>query len=160
MYIFNLCLFSGVFPDYFKHSIIHPIHKSDSRDCVENYRPISVLTALSKIFEKLLNSRLMNFLIQENILSDSQFGFQPKKSTQDAVTRLTNHIVSHVDQKKKCIGTFLDLTKAFDTVSTEILLQKLEATGIREFPFNCLSYQLYIRVTCLTEPNLLKLKIK
>lgn len=133
-HIINLCFCSGIFPKPFKISIIHPIHKNGTRDDVNNYRPISILPALSKIIEKLINKRLMNFLEQEGLLSESQYGFRANKSTEQAVSNLTNFIISNLDKKKKCVGIFLDMAKAFDTVSMPLLLQKLERVGIRGTP--------------------------
>lgn len=133
-HIFNLCINKGIFPNCFKHSLIHPIHKSGPRSNVENYRPISVLPAMSKLLEKLINKRLMNFLQQERIISHCQYGFQPNKSAEDAAINLTNFVASSLDQGKKCVGVFLDLAKAFDTLSINILLKKLEAIGIRGLP--------------------------
>ena len=138
-HIFNRCFGTGIFPDLFKKSIIHPIHKGGTSACVDNYRPISVLTALSKLLEKLINSRLMNYLQQEGLLSPSQFGFQPNKSTSDAVTHLVNKVATNLDRGHKCIGIFLDLAKAFDTVSTQFLLHKLERIGIRGEPLKLFS---------------------
>ncbi|CAG9121615.1 unnamed protein product [Plutella xylostella] len=126
-----MCFKNGVFPDLFKKSLIHPIHKGGNRDVVGNYRPISVLPALSKILEKLMNSRLTNYLEKENLISNSQFGFRAGRSTEDAVSSLTEYIVDLLDNKRKCIGIFLDLAKAFDTVSIPILLSKMENIGIR-----------------------------
>lgn len=119
-HIYNICFSKGVFPNAFKLAIVHPIFKSGNKDEISNYRPISVLTTLSKILEKLLNSRLKNYLNEKNILSDFQFGFRNGRSTEDAVLALTDKIVKHLDRKEKCIGAFLDLSKAFDTVSIPI----------------------------------------
>jgi hypothetical protein len=127
----NLCFAKGIFPDSFKQSIITPVYKSGDRDDVSNYRPISVLPALSKILEKLLNKRLLNYLNTFNILSASQFGFRQGKSTEDAVGALTSLITHNLDVGKKCLAVFLDLKKAFDTVSVPILVHKLEMIGIR-----------------------------
>ncbi|CAK1602723.1 unnamed protein product [Parnassius mnemosyne] len=130
-YMCNLCLKTGVFPDILKRALVHPIHKSGDRDSVENYRPISVLSALSKILEKVLNFRLTNFLKHNNIISDNQFGFVKGKSTEDATLILTETIAKHLDNKSKVIGVFLDLSKAFDTVSVPLLLHKMEMIGVR-----------------------------
>lgn len=130
-HIFNLCLSSGTFPEVFKRSVIHPIYKSGERDCVSNYRPISVLTATSKILEKIISKRLLSFIAKENVISKNQFGFRPKLSTEDAVTSLTDYLAQHIALKHKCIGVFLDLAKAFDTVSIPDLLNKMEGIGVR-----------------------------
>lgn len=130
-YTFNIALSSGVFPRAFKKAVVHPVYKGGDPVSVNNYRPISVLTVMSKIFEKLLNARLTTYLNDNNILSERQFGFRSGKSTQDAVLELTDTVVRNMDKKRKSLGIFLDLSKAFDTVSIPILLNKLERIGIR-----------------------------
>ncbi|KAG7309667.1 hypothetical protein JYU34_004157 [Plutella xylostella] len=127
----NLCFTMGVFPALLKIAIITPVHKSGDRDDVNNYRPISVLPSLSKILEKLINNRLINYLDKYKILSDYQYGFRKGKSTQDAVLSITSKIIDQLDNKGKCLTVFLDLKKAFDTVSVPILVNKLEKIGIR-----------------------------
>lgn len=130
-HICNLSLTTGIFPTSLKKALIHPIHKSGPKDQFSNYRPISVLPALSKILEKIINSRLLSFLKSENILSENQYGFRVGKSTSDAVSKLTNHVARQLDKSNKCIGIFLDLAKAFDTVSITDLLSRLEKLGVR-----------------------------
>ncbi|KAL0819437.1 hypothetical protein ABMA28_007542 [Loxostege sticticalis] len=129
--LLKLCIEQGIFPKAFKKAIITPVHKGGDRDNVTNYRPISVLTSLSKILEKVLNKRLIEFLENHKILSDCQFGFRSKKSTEDAVQELTEFVTNNLDSKQKCVGIFLDLAKAFDTVSIPTLVDKLERIGIR-----------------------------
>lgn len=130
-HIFNQCLTSGVFPDSLKKALVHPIHKNGARDSIGNYRPISVLTVVSKILEKVLNTRLINFLEKNNLIAKNQFGFLKGRSTDDATLELTETIVKHLDSKQKVIGAFLDLSKAFDTVSVPLLLKKMEHIGVR-----------------------------
>ena len=129
--IVSLCFEQGIFPRVFKRALITPVHKSGARDSVTNYRPISVLPALSKVLEKLLNRQLVGFLENNHILSNCQFGFRAGRSTDGAVSSLVEHITSCLDNKKKCVGIFIDLAKAFDTVSIPILVDKLERIGIR-----------------------------
>ena len=129
--LIELCLVQGVFPTVLKKSLITPVYKSGLKDDVANYRPISVLSTVSKILEKVLNTRLTSFLEHNKILSDSQFGFRQGRSTEDAVGQLVDHVSSCVDAKQKCVGIFLDLAKAFDTVSIPSLVDKLERVGIR-----------------------------
>lgn len=130
-HLFSLCFKKGCFPQVFKRAVIHPVYKSGDRGSINNYRPIAVLSVLSKILEKLINKRLVNFIEKYHIISDSQFGFREGKSTEDAVLALTSKIVNLIDKKKKSLCIFLDLKKAFDTVSVPILLKKLEKLGIR-----------------------------
>lgn len=129
--IIELCLSQGIFPKAFKRSLITPVHKGGSRDSVTNYRPISVLSSLSKVLEKVINNRLINFLEHNNLLSSSQFGFRPNMSTEDAVSQLIAHVTSKCDAGQKCLGIFLDLAKAFDTVAIPILVDKLDRIGVR-----------------------------
>lgn len=133
-HICNLAINSGVFPQVFKLGQIKPIYKSGDKNLVDNYRPISVLPTLSKILERIMNKRLVNYLETNNLLSSSQYGFRRGKSTNDAVHDLTSSIVTALDKKKKCLVLFLDLAKAFDTVSIPRLLKKLEWLGIRGLP--------------------------
>lgn len=130
-HICNLSLTEGKFPSEWKSATVIPIFKSGSKSDPCNYRPISLLSCFSKILEKMVNKRLTDFLEEKNLLSDRQFGFRRGKSCQDAVSLLTNVISEHLDNKKACIGVFLDLAKAFDTVSIPILVRKLELFGIR-----------------------------
>lgn len=131
VHICNLALSTGTFPDALKLAEVLPIYKSGNRDCVNNYRPISILPTISKILEKVIAVRFTNYLENNNLLSTSQHGFRPKHSTTQAVNELTNYIVTNMDAKKKVIVVFLDLAKAFDTVSVPLLLQKLELMGVR-----------------------------
>lgn len=130
-HVMNLSLSSGKFPDDWKIASVVPIHKDGPKSSPANFRPISLLPVLSKILEKLVNKRLSNYIEQNKILSAHQFGFRPGKSTEQAVHQLMDFIVTGLDCGKKCIGVFLDLAKAFDTVSPLILLCKLERLGIR-----------------------------
>lgn len=130
-YIFNLSLVSGCFPDRWKLAQVTPIYKNGRKDDPNNYRPISLLSVFSKILEKIVNSRLTAFLDKHKVLSDNQFGFRKGKSTEDAAIYLSNKISSFIDGGEKCVGVFLDLCKAFDTVSKDILLRKLDASGVR-----------------------------
>lgn len=133
-HLVNLCFSKGVFPSVLKQSIITPVFKSGSKNDVNNFRPISVLTAISKVLEKIINSRLIGFLDKYDILSNSQYGFRQGRSTHDAIKDLTSLIIEQLDKGKKCLTVFLDLKKAFDTVSIPTLLRKLERIGIRSTP--------------------------
>lgn len=131
VHICNLSLASGVFPSSFKVALVHPIPKAGPSGCFSDFRPISVLSTLSKILEKVINKRLSKYLETYKIIASNQYGFQTGLSTEDAVLRLTNKIVSTLDKGDKCLAIFLDLSKAFDTVSLPLLLYKLENIGVR-----------------------------
>ncbi|KAI3381283.1 hypothetical protein SNEBB_002555, partial [Seison nebaliae] len=114
--IINMSFQSGIFPDCLKTAKITPIHKTGSEKTISNYRPISVLPWLSKIFEKCIAKQLMNYLEHNTILISTQFGFRKNKSTQDAMVQFTELLYSALDSKQHCISVFIDLQKAFDTV--------------------------------------------
>ncbi|CAB3235085.1 unnamed protein product [Arctia plantaginis] len=135
-YICNLVLSTGKFPKAFKKAIIHPIFKGGDGSRVNNYRPIAVLPVLSKIIERIMNNRLITYLEGNQLLSSIQFGFRAGKSTSDAVHELTDYIVTEMDGGQKVLGIFLDIAKAFDTVSVPNLMSKLESLGIRGVPLD------------------------
>ncbi|CAB3228852.1 unnamed protein product [Arctia plantaginis] len=148
-YIFNLCINAGVFPDLFKRALIHPIYKTGDVDRVNNYRPISVLPSLSKILEKIINTRLKKYLEEKDIISINQYGFRSNRSTNDAVHELTENIVQALDRRKKSLAIFLDLAKAFDTVSIPKLILKLERIGVRDQQLNLFISYLTNRTQCV-----------
>ncbi len=131
-YLINLSFEKGVFFDNLKISKTIPIFKDKGSklDCC-NYRPISLLSNINKIIEKLMHSRLYKFLSIHNCLYDQQFGFRNKHSTTHALTDLTEDIRNALDNNTFAIGIFIDLQKAFDTVDHKILLHKLDYYGIR-----------------------------
>ncbi|CAG9115901.1 unnamed protein product [Plutella xylostella] len=130
-FIINLSLSSGVVPANLKMANVCPIYKSGDKNDVTNYRPISLLTSLSKILEKVVNNQLLKFLEKESLLHDHQFGFRRGRSTEDAVANLVDHVAKKLDSGERCVGVFLDLAKAFDTVSRPILLKKMASYGIQ-----------------------------
>ena len=143
--IFNNSIKEGIFPDAMKLAKVIPIHKGDSRYVVSNYRPISLLPILSKIFEKIMYNRLIEFIDKNNILIPNQFGFQKNKSTEMAVNAIINNIINSYENKDTAYCIFLDFAKAFDTVNHNILLKKLEHYGIRGTPLNWFKSYLYDR---------------
>ena len=128
--IINLSLSLGIFPDRLKISKIIPIFKSDNAILVQNYRPISILPAISKIFERAVYNRIFQFLVDNDLLYKHQYGFRPGHSTSHALTNFVTKAASAIDCHKYLAGIFLDLSKAFDTLDHAMLLSKLEAYGI------------------------------
>src|SRR5690606_10941395 len=103
--------------------------KNGCRKESTNYRPISLLPIISKIFEKLMANQIINFVTEHNIIHTNQYGFLKNRSTEDAVTHLTESVIEQLDNKLKCLTIFLDLSKAFDSVNHTLLLKKIKALG-------------------------------
>ena len=126
-HIVNLCIKTNTVPINMKCAKVLPIYKSkgDKKSC-NSYRPISILPIYSKIFEKIINAQLQHHLKMECILSHSQFGFQKKKGTTDALIEFANQSFQALNNGNAILGLFLDFSKAFDTINHPILLRKLE----------------------------------
>ena len=101
-----------------------PIYKSDDKLLVSNYHHISILPFFSKTLGHLMYNRLLNYLNNNNILTDKQYGFRERHNTSMALLRMINDITQELDSNNFCIGLFLDLSKAFDTVNHLLLLKK------------------------------------
>ena len=129
--LINRSFSEGVVPDLLKIAKVIPVYKSKENDVLSNYRPISLLPSLSKVYEKVMYKRLYNFLETHNILYQSQYGFRKKHSTIHAVTEFVSNTTQALDNKQSTIAVFLDLSKAFDTIDHNILLTKLKFYGIR-----------------------------
>ena len=129
--IFNLSIKHGVFPDLMKIAEIVPLHKGGDESMCNNYRPISLLITISKILEKVVYKRTYSFLEKNNILFQSQYGFRTKHSCADAIAELMGEITKNRENGLYTAGIFLDLSKAFDTLPHNILLNKMSKYGIR-----------------------------
>ena len=131
VFLINKSFQEGSFPDHLKIARIVPVFKKGDSSLLQNCRPISVLPSFSKIFEKVMVVRLTNYLTKHSILSPSQYGFRSQLSTELAVFHLCQNIYNALDSKMFQLTVFCDLTKAFDTISHNILLYKLSVYGIR-----------------------------
>ena len=129
-------------------SKILPIHKGDSVFEMSNYRPISLLPIFSKILEKLMYSRVIDFIKKFKILYANQYGFQKGLSTELAINSLLNNIIDCLENKEVGFCILLDFAKAFDTVNHEILLEKLYYYGIRGVAHKWFKSYLSERMQC------------
>ena len=146
--LFNKSIDQGIFPSALKLSKIVPIHKGDSIFEMSNYRPISLLPIFSKILEKLMYSRVIDFITKYNVLYTNQFGFQKNMSTEYAINSLLHNIVKSLNQDETGFCILLDFAKAFDTVNHEILLDKLQYYGIRGTALKWFQSYLNDRLQC------------
>ena len=128
---FNKSIEEGVFPNSMKNADTVPLFKSKSSSDCNNYRPISLLITLSKLLEKIIYNRTIQFLDKHNLLFISQYGFRKKHSCSDEIMELTSEILKNNENSLYTACVFLDLSKAFDTLKPEILLSKMYNYGIR-----------------------------
>ena len=129
--IFNLSISSSIFPSDWKNSNIVPIPKSSSpSSSPSDYRPISLLPIISKVLERHIFNYLYHFCTVNQILSDSQFGFRPGRSTESALLSITHSWLSSLDSHNSLCAAFFDLRKAFDSVPHLPLMHTLSSIGL------------------------------
>ena len=129
--LINLSFTTGVFPNIAKIAKIIPFYTKENKLECNNYQPISLLSNIGKLIEKLLHKRLYSFPNQSKCFFDSQFGFRPHHSTNHALLTITEHIRSALDINNFAYGVFLDFQKVFHTVNHGILILKLSYYGAR-----------------------------
>ena len=129
--IINSSLSSGIFPHKLKIAKVIPIYKKEDKSDPNNYRPVSILSCISKIFEKIIYKRTYNFLLKQSVFTNSQYGFLKHRSTEDAILEMQNTILNNTKNKQTSCSLFLDLCKAFGTINHTILINKLAYYGIR-----------------------------
>ena len=134
--IINKSIDTGIVPQAYKIGRIIPLYKKGNAGDCGNYRPVSLLSALSKILEKVICTQMMAYLNKQNLLCPDQFGFRPKSQTNHVIQKLMNHISQNATENKPTIATFLDLSKAFDCLQYDKLFKKLESLGFQNTTIN------------------------
>ena len=123
---------NGIFPNHLKYAKIKPLFKKDDHSLIENYRPISLLPAISKVIEKIVHKQLYYYLVKHKLLFNSQYGYRKQHSTEHAAIELIDRLHIELERKKIPIAIFLDLSKAFDSIDHDILIEKLYKYGLSE----------------------------
>lgn len=127
--LLNLCKDKGVFPDRWKVGTVVPIPKGNKIPLLENIRPISLLPTPGKVFEHLIHHRMYQYLSEHNLLSTKQSGFRKHYGIHDATIDLVNFMHSRFNEKKHVLCIYIDMAKAFNSLSINILMAKLQRLG-------------------------------
>ena len=130
-YLFNLSLISSELPSDWKQAKVSPIHKGGDRTDKNNYRPISVISVVMKILERIVHDQLQQHFVKYNLLAPQQSGFRKGHSTDTVLSYFSDYLLKHMDQGNLTGVVFLDFRKAFDSVNHHVLLQKLQMYGVR-----------------------------
>jgi len=131
LHLLNLSFKCGVFPDLLKVAVVTPIYKKGDKNVLSNYRPVSVLNVFSKLYERVMNNRLVSYFENSQILYEHQYGFRKGFSTDLAIATATEYILNSLNENQFVCGLYMDLSKAFDVIDHTLLKQKLLHYGIR-----------------------------
>ena len=129
--LINRSIHEGSLPVCLKTAKVIPLHKNGNFENPSNYRPISLLSSLSKVFEKVLNIRTVEFLEKYQLFSNKQFRFRPKRSRAYAIASVTELMRNVIESQKTGFACFIDFQKAFDTIDHSLLMKKLQNLGFR-----------------------------
>ena len=154
--IINNSLQSGHVPDIYKHAVVTPLIKKQSLDqnILKNYRPISNLSFISKILERIVLSQINEYLQLNSLFPNYQSAYRPSHSTETALLDVTNHIFQSLDSGNLSILALLDLSAAFDTIDHQILLDRLtHSYGISSTPLSWISSYLSHRLQTIKTNN-------
>lgn len=130
-FLINLSISHGIFPDCLKLTSITPIFKKGDLSMPECYRPIAIVPILGKVMESCLVLQLYNYFNNNNLLYKHQYGFRPKHNTVLAIDTIVDFILNSFENKQIVASNLIDLSKAFDCISFDILFEKLSFYGIR-----------------------------
>jgi len=160
-HLINSSFVSGIFPKQLKKSKVISIHKKSDNKTKSNYRPISILPIISKIYEKIVSNQFTNYLEENRIFNNIQHGFRPGKSVITAAVSFIESIIESVDKGEYTTGIFMDLSKAFDSVSHPILIQKLQTMGVSKNAIKWFQSYLngrcqFVEITHVTHDNYVK----
>ena len=149
--IFNQCIEEGTYPQCFKIAKCIPVYKGSPLDpsLPINFRPISILTAINKTLERILHSQLSEYLEDNNLLPNFQYGYRKHHNTSQAILDFTNYINKQTSNKQITIAIFMDLSKAFDTVDRLILQKKLTELGLNENSTSLINSYMSNRKFCM-----------
>ena len=131
------------FRDQWSEGIIVPVHKKGDVSNVENYRGITLVSCMSKLFTYILNKIITVLCDKSNIIADAQFGFRKGRSTVDAVFVLMSVIQKFMFENKRLYVVCVDLMKCYDTINRNVLWLKLFRLGINGFLFLCIIKDIY-----------------
>lgn len=143
--LINECFLRGEFPDALKVARVVPIFKNGSKSDPGNYRPVSILPIISKIFEIAIKNRLLDFMMLNSIIHENQYGFQKNSNTTAACLNLIENIYKNIENKKKAASLFIDVRKAFDSVDHVVLCDKLGKIGLKGIALDLLKNYLVNR---------------
>lgn len=148
-YLFNICVNSGIYPKCLKLVKVVPIFKKGSKGEYNNYRPISIIPVISKVFEIIINKQIIDYFESNNLFSDAQFGFRSNRGTSTAVAKFMKECMYSLEEKCIVNSCFYDMSKAFDTISHEILLKKLKFYGFDSVTVDFLTSYFTDRYQCV-----------
>lgn len=163
VHLINSSLITGIFPENLKMSKVVPIFKKGEKSELGSYRPVSLLPSISKIYERVMYNRLVKHLQNNNLFDTEQHGFRKGRSVITALIEFSESIIDSLDKGEKVAGIYMDLTKAFDSISHEILLMKLKILGISELCLNWIRSYLtdrtqYVEIKSIEGDKVMKYK--
>ncbi|XP_048483281.1 uncharacterized protein LOC119692001 [Plutella xylostella] len=130
-HLINQCISTSTYPDQLKIGLVRPIHKKGCFTNTNHYRPITILSCVDKIIEKYFGQKINEFLSNNGIIHEKQFGFQRKKSTTQLLSLFTEEVNNHLNNKRHVLAIMIDFSKAFDTLNHETLYKKMQQNGIQ-----------------------------